>query len=193
MRKDNRGFTLVEILVVLAIMTIGVTTAFVGIRYLNNTNANKAAATIDSTLKQLRVDSMAQSTAYRCEIVRESQATKMKIYKQQFDYSAGKPVVDASGNPSYALSREVELGALIESITLDINGSTSTVSTTLPGGVIHLSFKKSTGGFGDINIGPIVAAASSAGTSYGTLTIKTTSGNTASMKLYLITGKVEIQ
>ena len=76
MKKNrHKGFSMVELIIVIAIMGICSSLATIGFGYLQSGNVKSAARNIDATLTKLRLDTMKQT----------NQPT-MYIYKKGSDY-----------------------------------------------------------------------------------------------------------
>lgn len=61
--RDNRGLSLIELIVVIAILSIISVGAFSGIGMLSSWNVNKCAKGIDSALKKTKTTAMSKSNA----------------------------------------------------------------------------------------------------------------------------------
>lgn len=60
--NDNSGFSLVELMVVLAVTAIMVSLVTITIAVVNNSNVNKAASNFSAVLNRARTESMAKGT-----------------------------------------------------------------------------------------------------------------------------------
>lgn len=219
MKEDNRGFSFVELLVVMAIMLIGITTAYNIYGYLDMANSKKLVANIQSVMNSARTESMTYGGDIKCNLSISSSdgKTYIQIFKQDYTTDASGNIVwtvDGSGNPVYAStpSSSMELGNEIVEATLEIKAPSSgkhiaymnyNLSSNMAG--FDFSYKRSTGGFSKITCGSVDQAAGVEdshkafanpmtevpGASYALLTIKTSTGQSSSLKLYFITGRIE--
>ncbi|WP_455716469.1 type II secretion system protein [Anaerosporobacter sp.] len=64
MRKDNHGFTMIEVLVVIAILVILTTGISLGLNSVVSANVNKATKTIDAQMKKLRFTTLSREDNY---------------------------------------------------------------------------------------------------------------------------------
>lgn len=66
--KNNKGFSLAEMLVVIAIMAILTGGAVASISIVNNANVNKAAKALDDAFSKARSNGMARGSSYTFEL-----------------------------------------------------------------------------------------------------------------------------
>ena len=69
--KNNKGFSLVEMLVVMAILAILTGGAVASISIVNNANVNKAASALDSAFSKARTNGMAKGSGYHLKLSME--------------------------------------------------------------------------------------------------------------------------
>lgn len=62
--KDNRGFSLIELIVVMAIIALLIGGTAIGIRILSYTDTEKITKTVDQSLHKLRIDTMSKGNLY---------------------------------------------------------------------------------------------------------------------------------
>lgn len=187
MRDDNKGFTLVELAVVMAIVAVMMVGTFVAQRYLLSTDAKKMGESIVSSLNTARINTMAYSDSWVCEISMDSSDhAYVRVYRNAtVDESTGTIVCTT-------LIDEVDLGRRVEDISFDIGGNVTSVSKSSYANKLVFNFKKSTGGFSLVPKLGVGTDAMSVGRSYGIITVTSSSGKACDVKLYFLTGKVEL-
>lgn len=198
MKTDNKGFSFVELLVVLAILAVGATSAVSAFSYFNSSNVKKAINSVKSEMTQMRTNATAYAGAWElrvCVKASEKGEAYVQVFKQSVD-DTGALQFDASSEPVFdysAPTAEIWLGSRVDSITYTVGAVQTTVSGSL-GGVLRFSFKNSTGGIDKMSYGlsGSYIDALSTDNSFGTLTIKNESGKTASLKIFFVSGAVEI-
>lgn len=82
-KNKNAGFSLVEIIVVLAIMAVLVGMSATGISLLFSRDAEKCALEIESGLEKLRTYTMSKKGNWHMEIKKESSDYIMTIYRDE--------------------------------------------------------------------------------------------------------------
>jgi prepilin-type N-terminal cleavage/methylation domain-containing protein len=71
MRKDNHGFTVIEVLVVIAIIVILTTGIALGLNSVTSANVNKATKTVDAQMKKLRFTTLSKEENYSLYIYKK--------------------------------------------------------------------------------------------------------------------------
>lgn len=64
MRKDNHGFTVIEVLVVIAILVILTTSLGISITSVSRANVNSVTKTVDAQMKKLRFTTLSKENDY---------------------------------------------------------------------------------------------------------------------------------
>lgn len=173
MKTDNRGVTLIEVIVVIAIMMVLTATSVSAMSYLARGNVKKAAKTVYSFITQSRTDSMAKSGKWSLTIKKDGNNYVLVTECTGFYINGAlQDCLDADGK-AYD---KVVLDSNVTGITCNgvlIDDSTSYV----------INFKKNTGEVEKIN-------GSKPSGGYTDIVISL-SGNTRTLRLYYLTGKVE--
>lgn len=178
MKINNRGISLIEVIVVVAIMMVLTATSVSAMSYLVRGNAKKAAKTIYSFVTQSRTDAMTKSGDWTLTI--KKSGDNFVLVTECTGFSLGGVLQDCLDSAGNAYDKTV----------LDSN-----VTGIMCGGIAIddanscvIKFKKSTGEVDKIN--GHEATASSGG--YMDIVVSL-SGNTRTLRLYYLTGKIEQQ
>ena len=159
--KNNKGFTLVELIVVIAIMAVLTGFIITGIGLLSTLSSRQCARQLKQSIGQARIETMGKNYV------------KLRLYKDSTDncyYLEETKTVTETGETSVTTDK---VGSGRITITgKDAGGSDYTIST---GHDITLSFKRSTGGFDD----------------YVKTIVVSSGGRDHELKLMKITGRVE--
>lgn len=188
-RDNNKGFSFVELLVVIAIVAVMMTVAIGAMSYLNRTNAKKAISTVQSTMTLVRNKSIAYKNPWKCQIEMDASGRcNICVYEKK-----------GPGNLDWVKFSETSLGN-IQNIQLSVAEDTNPPALNRgTAGTLEFYFKNSTGAF-DMITRPNDSAEEptkakdvmESGKSFATLDLTTTANNSAKIKLYFVSGKVEI-
>jgi prepilin-type N-terminal cleavage/methylation domain-containing protein len=162
--KNNRGFTLIELIIVMLIMMILAIGSIAGYNLINVGSAFRAAERINSVLSSVQMDNMTRIKNYTMEIKQDSEG----------DFILSVYYENDSGSKEYELSEDLNLknGRVIFENNA---GETITVAAE----VLEVSFRKDTGGVKAYNTnGDII-------TRIGI----TSAGSTSYIRLVTATGK----
>lgn len=133
------GFTLVELIITIAIMAILSTVVVVGFGTIGQANARKTAQKIDGKISTLQTSSMTKAGQPYLYIYKDSSGYKGLIYYGTKD--------DPSSKDGY--SKLSDIPADVRSESFDIPGDSVKITdqgnTELSGGMIKLGFDKSIG------------------------------------------------
>ena len=137
-KTGNKGYSLVELIVVIAIMAIMVGVTSLGLGMMFTRDANYVAVRIDDELTEARTLAMSREGVfvYSLHIDSDSKKNSIRIYKVT---SEADPISD-----SLTPYKEVPLD---KSVTIDIKNKTDSETTITPsaGGSLNIYFDKSNG------------------------------------------------
>lgn len=176
MKMNNRGVSLIEIIVVVAIITILTASSVSAMSYLTRGNAKKAAKTVYSFVTQSRTDAMTKSGNWSLTI--KKSGDNFVLVTECTDFYFGgvlRNCLDASGSEAYDKT-------VLDSSVTGITCGGVAVDDANP---YVINFKKSTGAVDKIN--------GSEATGGYTDIVVSLSGNTRTLRLYHLTGKIEQQ
>ena len=127
--RKNGGYSLIELIAVIAIMGVMVGAGFVGFGILNNANVKETTAKIETAINKTKTSSMSRSSA------------SMELYEKDSAYYVDLSYTGKSG--------EVKETAKIGSSKVTITYKDSDGSTVTIGGANKLAirFNRDTGGF----------------------------------------------
>lgn len=182
-RDNNKGFSFVELLVVIAIVAVLMTLAMGAMSYLNSTNAKKAISTIESTMTLVRNKSIAYKNPWKCQIEMDASGhCNICVYENK----------GTDDSPSWEKFSETSLGN-IQNIQLSVSGDTNPPALNRGvAGTLEFYFKNSTGAFDKITRPTGLEDVMESGKSFASLVVTTTANNSATIKLYFVSGKVDI-
>ena len=168
---DDRGMSLVEIIIVVAIMSVLTGVLAVGVSMALSKPADECAEKIVSTLNGARITTMGK------------QEIKMTFRMKDQCVWLEEIITDSAGTQS---KKESQIGQKGVKVEYKLEGDTT--YTELDGTGIILSFKRSTGGFQNVYIPP------GADTGKHCVEIKVSKGSRDKIiKLAYLTGKVTIE
>lgn len=170
MKLNNKGLTLIEVIVVIAIMAVLTTTSVNAVSYVLKGDIKKATKTLYSAITSTRTNAMAKTGGWQFTVTHDG--TKYSL----------NSVWDEIAEP---FSTEV-LSNRVDSITVTCSGATMNLSS--------IEFEKNTGAVRTIvgDAGVIYNRASSGSplAGYADIVISI-SGNKQTLRLYYLTGKIE--
>ena len=167
MKKDNRGISLVEMIIVIAILAVVSGGVAIGIGSALSKPAEECTKKITDSLKNARVSTMGKNTV------------KLYLYSDT-DGIYLKEKVQVTGGT--ATEKKIRIGQRGVEVSYQLTGDSSYTSLGGESNPLVLSYKRTTGGFNEISSGKYCES------------IKVKKGNREhTLKLYSLTGKVEVK
>ncbi len=118
--KDNRGISLVELIVVIAIMAVVVGAASLGLGMMFSRDANYVAVRIDDALSETRTLSMSKEGTFTCVIhIDPSESGKNAKHTVRIYQTIGSAADYSAGTATTTLFKEI---ALNKSTSISITG-----------------------------------------------------------------------
>lgn len=111
MKGNNKGFSLVELLIVMAILAIIGSGAFMSFNVIHNANVNNAAGTINSTLSAIRMNNMSKVQTQYLQIYRVGGYNYYRVddkAKIDFNYKLHK-LGTSSTNVSFITTNSIRI------------------------------------------------------------------------------------
>ncbi len=173
MKRNNRGMSLVEIIIVVAILSIVAGGITLGIGFMTRKPADECANKLRAALQSNRMTTMGKLSAkIEVLVLRDDPTHADGIYIKETIGTAG----DASVKENMTRIGDVD-------ITIQYTVSTGGAPVTItPGHPLELSFNRSSGAFNPLP-----------GGGYCTEIVISKGSLTRTLKLYYMTGKIELQ
>lgn len=167
MKKDNRGISLVEMIIVIAILAVVSGGVAIGIGSALSKPAEECTKKITDSLKNARVSTMGKNTV------------KLYLYSDTDGIYLKEEVLVTDGT---ATSKTIRIGQRGVEVSYQVTGDSSYTSLGGEGNPLTLSYKRTTGGFNEVSSGKYCEY------------IKVKKGNREyTLQLYSLTGKVEVK
>ncbi|MBE5884206.1 MAG: type II secretion system protein [Lachnospiraceae bacterium] len=168
MKKDNRGLSLVEVVIVITILAVLGSLMTVGIGAAVSKSADECAEKIATTLNGARISTMGK------------QAVQVKIYQKDDSIYADEVITDSAGNVTTKTNvvgkKGVEVQFMLRGGSYQDIGNESNP--------LQLSFSRTSGGFHKTTVGGVTDYCTGIQVSKGT--------KTKTIDLAYLTGKVSI-
>lgn len=145
MKDNNKGFSLIEVIITLAIMAVLTGMLGLSFNYIQHANTRAAAKTVDSTISKLRFDVMSKKEKPYLYLYQIDGNSYMKIAA---DGGVGKELDKATGK----LLCNGSVSIMIKRYQCDttgekLSGTDEEKSLLGLGGIIRISYAKSSGAF----------------------------------------------
>ena len=137
MRVNNKGFSLIEVIVAIAIMSIVAGIGSLSFSAARRQDVTRAAKSVDSLLSQVRMDNMSKANV-------EYMYIYINTDKDAYCYKLSNSKVNSVAAIQSLPDEEVEICS--DSIVISAGTETSTATIT-DNGYVAISFEKSTGAF----------------------------------------------
>lgn len=171
--KNNKGFSLLEMIIVIAILAVVASVSFVGLGYLYSTNIKSSVKKINSSLLKTQNYTMAKSNGGRDVYMRINQASDGNYYIEYWR---------VSGETRVKIQDDEKIGKKNLTVTCHKDdGSTATVSVGSP---VDVYFNRSTGGLLPITAGGDVY--------WSKIEITANGANRCTVTISKVTGKTEV-
>lgn len=172
--KNNKGFSLVELIIVLAILAVVTGVSFVGLGYVHGKNVKSSVEKIDSSLLKIQSYTMSKSTGARDIYMRLTRKSD-GYYVEYWHTGAATPMESENiGKRNFTITAYYE------------GGSTGTVTVgSAQNSQVDIYFDRSTGG-----LLPLTAGGD---TYWSKIEVKSSGTGGYSVSISKITGKTEIR
>ena len=168
MKKNNKGFSYVELLLVLAIIAIMMGIMALSMSLIGRTNVNKGCDNLNSAMNQARTTSMARG--------RVNGQITISCEGGKYYYYIGKPGTAESS------SEKVKFASLPVKISYTLSSDPGVLESLDEGESISIKYDQSTGAFGMASVGDYVDNI-----------VFSNGDKMATIKCYIPTGKTEIE
>lgn len=132
--KDNKGFSLLELLVVIAFIAVMGTFVFVGMGLLTGQYARECANDISAALSKEKSYSMTRSATVDCYmelLYKESDGYYVRYYQPASAVATGKDTSGVLKGDDWVLAEEEKVGKSSVSVTCTLNANGSTQDVTI--------------------------------------------------------------
>ena len=126
--KDNRGYTLIEMIIVMAIVMITLFFFITGINLLLSLPSRQCSRELRAAIEKVRIDTMGRNAA------------GLRIYRKTDGVYVQEVIFDKEGNTQLGEEQKIGRKRVVVDCTGDFTGKLNEAGVTL-------SFKRDTGGF----------------------------------------------
>lgn len=138
MKRDNRGLSLVEMIIVVAILAVVGGLMTMGISAVVSKPADECASKLEASLKNARITTMGK------------QSVTLKLYEKDDCIYLKEEVITAGGTSS---TKDIKIGAKDVEVSYKLVGGSTYSSLGDSSNPLVLAYKRSTGGFMEITPG----------------------------------------
>lgn len=177
MKKDNKGFSLVELIIVIAIMAVLSGLIFYSYSMLAGQDARQCANNLSAALDKEKNYALTKSGTADCYM----ELTKTADGYFAVYYVPKNALVDGTGTGDYVEQEKQKLGKQSVDISCTIGGSTVTVTEAAS---LEVTYDRITGAFKKVSVGSSTGDCTK-------ITVKR--GRTYELTLYSATGKHELK
>ncbi len=170
-KLNNEGYSLIELVIVMAIIAVIMSTVFYSIILIFSANAKSTANDIQRAIGDCKVTTMGRTEAYM-ELYRD--ASNQNVYTKMYIWDSTAPA------PDFVESEPQKVGPGKVTVKYRVSGGTET--ELLAGDKIEIWFDRATGGFKEDRSGNI----------YDLIRVEGGSKN-YEIKLIKLTGKSEVK
>lgn len=142
--KNNNGFSLIELIVTIAIMAVVLGGSVSVFHWINTSRLETMAKNINYMLSDVRSDTLAKSGKYRMKLY----ANGDMVYAVEQKENG----TDASGNPKWDDIEKKEVGKYGSVYVMDATGVKREINSTTSGSYVIVSYNKSDGSYNEINV-----------------------------------------
>lgn len=139
-KKNNKGFSLIELVVTLAVMAIITVVSIMILSWIHSSKVKSASSTVNSTISELRSLTLSKSDEWKMTVEKESSNYKVTIYKG----------VIGGGGTSWSEYTTYHVSKSVKIYCLDPSNNKIYIGNNYGGGSnaeIEIRFKKSDGSF----------------------------------------------
>lgn len=166
MKKDNRGLSLVEVIIVITIMAVLGGLLTMGISAGVSKPAEECAEKLEAALNNARITTMGK------------QSVELELYKKNNYIYLKEKIISADGNNS---EKETRIGAKGVDVTYKISGESHVALSSTP---VKFKFKRTTGGLEPVEV---------SSNRYCEEIVISKGTRVKTMKLFYLTGKVTVE
>lgn len=172
--KNNKGFSLLEMIIVLAILAVVTSVSFVGLGYVYNTNIKSSIKKVNSSLLKIQSYTTSKSVGGRNVYMR----LKKESDGYYIEYWQGE------GTAAVQIQEKEKIGKKNLTVTCYYDGGSSGTVTVDSGSPVDIYFDRSTGGLLPVTQG--------GDTYWSKIEITSNGSSGCSVTISKVTGKTEV-